>query len=121
MNQMTPYDAVLLLARQLAPTEQARLAAALIGVPSEPTQTDAPARRPSLTPEVQQLLVGKTANDFDVPPNGTPEDARALVRSWAEEDPDATEEEGESWEDVLRSLDANRCSARRLFPEMLTT
>ena len=64
------------------------------------------------------MLAGKTPGDFVVPPDGTPEDAIALVRSWAEEDADATEEEGESWEDVLRSLDINRFSSRRLFPEL---
>jgi len=118
MTSITPYDAVLALARQLAPAEQARLAAALTDMTSEPDQADAPPGWPSLTPEVRRMLAGKTPGDFVVPPDGTPEDAIALVRSWAEEDADATEEEGESWEDVLRSLDANRFSSRRLFPEL---
>ncbi len=120
MSSSTSYDVVLALARQLAPADQERLAAALSDAPAAPQQnlTDAPATLPALAPEVQRLVAGMTIDDFVVPPSSTPEDAIALLRSWAEEDADAGEDEGESWDDVLRSLDANRFSTRRLFPDL---
>ena len=53
-----------------------------------------------------------------VPPSGTAEDARVLLRSWNESAADDLDEGEETWDDVLRSLDANRFSARLLFPEL---
>ena len=72
-----------------------------------------------LAPDVRALLARMSPDELMVPPQGTPEDAIRLLQSWNEEDAAAVEEEeGESWEDVLRSLDANRGSYRRLFPEL---
>lgn len=73
----------------------------------------------TLTPEVQALLETMTDADMIVPPRGTPEDARRLLQSWSEEDAMDIEEEGEgTWEDILRAIDANRFSYRKLFPEL---
>jgi hypothetical protein len=71
-----------------------------------------------LAPEVRELLAQMSPGELLVPPQGTPEDAIRLLQSWNEEDAAGEEEEGESWDDVLRSLDANRGSYRRLFPEL---
>ena len=65
---------------------------------------------------IQALLVGKTLEDFDQPPQGTPEEAIALLRSWAKSDAD--DEGGESWEEVLRAIDSHRSSDRKLFPDL---
>jgi len=65
---------------------------------------------------IQALLAGKTLEDVDQPPQGTPEEAIALLRSWAESDTD--DEDGESWEEVLRAIDSHRSSDRKLFPDL---
>jgi hypothetical protein len=75
----------------------------------------------ALAPEVQALLATMTDTDMIVPPQGTPEDAIRLLQAWSEEDAAGVdeEEEGEgSWDDVLRSIDANRTSYRKLFPDL---
>jgi hypothetical protein len=72
-----------------------------------------------LAPEVQALLATMSDADLIVPPQGTPEDAIRLLQSWNEEDMAGEEEEGEgTWEDVLRAIDANRTSYRKLFPDL---
>src|SRR2546430_1792465 len=71
-----------------------------------------------MTEQIRALIGDKTIDDFVVHPRGTPEDAIALLRAWNEEDAVDPDDEGESWEDVLRSLDANRGSYRKLFPEL---
>ena len=74
---------------------------------------------PELAPEVRILLATMTDADMIVPPQGTPEDAIRLLQSWNEEDLASSEEEGEgTWEDVLRAIDANRTSYRKLFPDL---
>ena len=37
---------------------------------------------------IRALIAGKTLEDFDQPPQSTPEEAIALLRSWAETDAD---------------------------------
>ena len=110
------FDTVLALAQQLAPADQARLAAALTA--AAPQQADATADYPALAPKVRQVLAGMTIDDMVVPPSGTPEDALALLQSWADEAGVGTEGDSESWDDMLRSLDANRFSTRELFPDL---
>ena len=76
---------------------------------------------PGLTPEVRGLLASMGDNDMIVPPQGTSSDAKALLDSWNTIDASAAAEpeEGEgTWEDVLRAIDANRVSTRKLFPEL---
>ncbi len=107
------FDAVLALVQQLAPADKLRLAATL--TTEMQSQVDVIPTYPALAPDVQQMLVGMTIDDMVVAPSGTAEDARALLKSWADED---DEEDTESWDDVLRSLDANRFSTRQLFPDL---
>jgi hypothetical protein len=65
---------------------------------------------------IQGLLAGKTLEDFDQPPHGTPQEAIAMLRSWAETD--AEDDGGESWEEVLRAIDTHRSSDRKLFADL---
>lgn len=76
----------------------------------------------ALAPNVQALLATMTEADMLVPPQGTP-DASRLFQSWNAEDAASAidEDEGEgTWDDVLRTIDAHRTSARKLFPELDT-
>ena len=109
------FEWVLALAQQLAPVDQARLAAALTAAQQ---QADVAPTYPALAPKVRQMLPGMTIDDMVVPPSGTPEDALALLQSWADEAGAHTEGDSESWDDMLRSLDANRFSTRELFPDL---
>lgn len=84
----------------------------------EPTSV-APPAYPELAPDVREMLARMSPDELMVPPRGMPEDVIRLLQSWNEEDAAAgDQEEDESWDDVLRSLDANRDSYRRLFPEL---
>jgi hypothetical protein len=77
------------------------------------TSVSPPPLYPALAPDVRALLATMTDADMIVPPRGTPEDAIRLLQSWNAEDAaeEDAEEEGEgTWEDVLRSIDANRMS-----------
>jgi hypothetical protein len=65
---------------------------------------------------IHALIAGKTLEDFDQPPQSTPEEAIALLQSWAETDAD--DEGDESWEEVLRAIDTHRSSNRKLFPDL---
>ena len=65
------------------------------------------------------MLAGHTAQEYMVAPSGTVEDARALLRSWNEHAADELDDGEESWDDVLRALDADRFSTRLLFPELV--
>jgi hypothetical protein len=103
-------EAILEQVRRLTPEEQARLRAAL--------DEDALDRYPPLPLEIQRMLEGKTLADFVVEPQGTVEEARAWLQSLNVDDPEMDEEGGESRNDMLRSLDRNRFSTRRLFPEL---
>jgi hypothetical protein len=72
--------------------------------------------QPPLAAQMAALLAGKTLEDFDQPPQGTPQEAITLLRSWAETDAD--DEGDESWEEVLRAIDTHRSSDRKLFPDL---
>ena len=76
---------------------------------------------PELTSEVRRRLAAMRDTDMIVPPQGTPADASRLLASWDAIDAAAADEaeEGEgTWEDVLRAIDANRFSTRKLFPDL---
>jgi hypothetical protein len=107
-------EEILAHVRDLPPEDQARLRAALAAAEERGATT-----HPSIAPDVQQMLAGHTADEFLVPPSGTVEDARALLRSWNEGAADDLDEGEESWDDMLRSLDAHRFSTRLLFPELV--
>ncbi|MEI7645111.1 MAG: hypothetical protein WCJ55_12620 [Chloroflexales bacterium] len=74
----------------------------------------------ALAPQIQALVATMKESDMDVPPHGTREDAIRLLQAWNAEDAARADEEEEgdgTWEDVLRSIDANRSSDRKLsFP-----
>jgi hypothetical protein len=116
MAQLVTFDTVLELAQQLDPADQARLVATLEG--AAPKQADSKDAYPALAPEVRQLLAGMSIDDMVVAPQGTMEEALALLEPVADEGEDGDEENGESWDDVLRSLDAHRFSTRQLFPDI---
>lgn len=69
-----------------------------------------------LLPQIRALAAAMNPEDFMVPGEATPDAAIALLRSWTEEASD--DEDAESWADVLRSIDANRPSYRKLFPHL---
>jgi hypothetical protein len=76
----------------------------------------APPLAMQMADEIRALIAGKPTTDFEHPPQGAAADAIALVRLWAEEEQD--DEGDESWEDVLRSIDAHRTSNRKLFHDL---
>jgi len=85
---MTTFDQVLRLARELPPTDQARLRAALLEV-EEAARAEQIARNQA---------------------------AIAMLDAWSE----AVEEDdgSESWEAMLRKLDQDRESPRKLYPDL---
>ncbi|MFP4440663.1 MAG: hypothetical protein ACLFVO_25795 [Chloroflexaceae bacterium] len=84
-----------------------------------PMQATEPLTYPELAPDVRALLATMTDADMIVPPQGTPEDTIRLFQSWNEADMADSEDEGEeTWEDILRAIDANRTSYRKLFPDL---
>lgn len=75
----------------------------------------------SMLPQIRALVATTNPDDFIVPGNATPDEIIALLQSWDEQDAAEQDEaeEGEGmWEDVLRSIDANRTSYRKLFPDL---
>ena len=71
-----------------------------------------------MMPQIRALVATMNVDEFTVPGNGSHEDAIALLRSWSEVETEDDDEGTESWEDVLRSIDANRSSDRKLFPNL---
>jgi hypothetical protein len=71
-----------------------------------------------LMPQIRALVATMNVDDFTVPGDGSPEGTIALLRSWSEGETEDDDEGTESWEDVLRSIDANRSSDRKLFPNL---
>jgi hypothetical protein len=93
------------------------VAQALLTERLSPGQLDSePPLAAQMAETIQALVAGKTLEDFDQPPQGTPEEAIALLRSWAETDAD--DEGDESWEEVLRAIDTHRSSDRKLFADL---
>jgi hypothetical protein len=73
----------------------------------------------SMLPQIRALVATMNPEDFNVSGNATPDETIAVLRSWTEaEREDEDDEGGESWEDVLRSIDANRTSYRKHFPDL---
>ena len=60
-----------------------------------------------MMPQIRALVATMNVDEFTVPGNGSHEDAIALLRSWSEVETEDDDEGTESWEDVLRSIDAN--------------
>lgn len=66
-----------------------------------------------------QLLATATTPSDHAPDPAAPATAIALLQSWTtatkgEEDA----EDAGNWEDILRAIDANRSSSRKLFPHL---
>jgi hypothetical protein len=79
--------------------------------------SDSPPAYPELAPEVRAMLTSMTTDDLVVPPQGTPDDAIALLRSWNEVDEIAAAEQADTLEYLMQALDEDRLSNRPLFPE----
>jgi len=69
-------------------------------------------------PQIRALLATMNADALTVPGKSPPSEAIALLRSWTDADAEDDDEGTETWEDVMRSIDANRTSYRKLFPEL---
>lgn len=72
-----------------------------------------------LLPEIRALLATATTPSDHAPDPAAPATAIALLQSWTtatkgEEDA----EDAGNWEDILRAIDANRSSSRKLFPDL---
>lgn len=71
-----------------------------------------------MLPRIRALVADKPPEQFVVAGTATPQEVSALLQSWETEALDATDAQDESWEDVLRAIDAHRFSSRKLFPEL---
>jgi len=71
-----------------------------------------------MMPQIRALLATMNADALTVPGKSPPSEAIALLRSWTDADAEDDDEGTETWEDVMRSIDANRTSYRKLFPEL---
>ena len=90
----TTFDEVLRLARRLSPAELARLRAALLS---------------SAVDEEAERAIQRRKNQAAID----------LLDEWLADSTDYDDMEGgESWDDMLRDLDAHRSSARKLFPRL---
>lgn len=87
---MTTFDQVLRLARELPPTDQARLRAALLEA-EEATRAEQIARNQA---------------------------AIAMLDAWSEVEEE--DDGSETWEAMLQTLDQDRESTRKLYPHMHT-
>src|SRR5947199_6939491 len=87
------FDEVLRLARRLSPADQARLRAAL------PLPMD----------EAAERAIQRQKNQAAID----------LLNEWLSDPTEYDDMEGgESWDDMLRDMDAHRSSARKLFPDL---
>ena len=86
----------------------------------------------SLTPDLEKRLKtaasqkGKPAEQFvvqlledNLPPNGRNVAAAEMLRSWAKEDESMTDAESAENEEILRAIDEDRLSNRKLFSHLL--
>ncbi|GEM_PF-1554059 len=71
-----------------------------------------------MLPQIRALVATMNPDDLIVPGKALPEEAIALLRSWTAADSEGDDADAESWEAVLRSIDANRTSYRKLFPHL---
>ena len=71
-----------------------------------------------MLPQIRALAATLDPAAFMVPGTATPQEAIALLQAWSEEDAADADEDAAAWEDVLRAMDANRMSYRKLFPHL---
>ncbi|NJN66582.1 MAG: hypothetical protein HC884_07630 [Chloroflexaceae bacterium] len=71
----------------------------------------------ALSQQIRAISARVRIDDLVFPGDASPEETIALLRSWSEEETEE-DEDAESWEDVLRSIDAHRTSYRKLFPDL---
>jgi hypothetical protein len=69
---------------------------------------------PESPPEIDEFAIQPDTEPFELPP-WHPEEARALLRHWREDESD-TEEQEETFEFLLNALDEDRFTTRKLFP-----
>jgi hypothetical protein len=69
---------------------------------------------PESLPEIDEFAIQPDAEPFELP-SWNPEEARALLRHWREDESD-TEEQEETFEFLRRALDEDRFTTRKLFP-----
>lgn len=69
---------------------------------------------PESLPEIDEFAIQPDAEPFELPPCNF-EEAIALLRSWREDESD-TEEQQETMEYLVRVLDEDRFTTRKLFP-----
>ena len=121
MTTISLYDAVLTLVRQLPPEDQRRLVAEVAQPPAAANE-DVPeitAETLITTPEIRAMVAKMRPEEMIRPPQGTPEEAIALLRSWNEVDDEAAAEQAETLEYLQRTLDEDRLSNRPHFPTEL--
>ncbi|WP_129629454.1 hypothetical protein [Candidatus Oscillochloris fontis] len=71
-----------------------------------------------IMPHIRALAATMNMDDFMVPGDVSPDRAITLLRSWSAAEIVDNDEDTESWEDVMRSIDAHRTSYRKLFPHL---
>ncbi len=69
---------------------------------------------PESLPEIDQFAISPDDQPFELPTCNF-EEAIALLRSWREDESDA-EEQRETMEFLVRALDEDRFTTRKLFP-----
>lgn len=110
------YDRLRAEAQRQGKAEQ-DVAQALLAEHLTTPPADVPLYR-HLLPQIQTLVATMNVADFMVPGSATPDETIALLRSWTTEASANDDEDAESWEEVLRAIDAHRTSSRKLFPEL---
>jgi hypothetical protein len=91
------------------------LAEELLAGQLRPTEPDEVPLYVQMQPQIHALVATMNPADLIVPGNATPEATIALLRSWTAADSADDDADAESWEDVMRSIDANRSSDRKLL------
>jgi len=71
-----------------------------------------------MLPQIRVLVEKRHADTLIVPGKSSAEETIAMLRAWTAAEPEDDEEDADSWEDVLRSIDEHRTSYRRLFADV---
>jgi len=117
MSTLTTFEDVWHLAQQLEPADRKRLRIALAN------EEGGKVTYPPIAADVQQMLTNQVVEDLVIPPIGSVEDTRAMLRSWIARDAVDEEAKAESatWDEVLQNIDAARFSTRKLFSKQQDT
>ncbi len=71
-----------------------------------------------MLPHIRALAATLDPAVFIVPGTATPQEAITLLQAWSDEEATEADDDAKAWEDVLRAIDANRMSYRKLFPHL---